>query len=295
MKTAEVLHGALVIDKPQGPTSFKALRTAQRALGQKTAGHAGTLDPMATGVLVGLFGDARKLSDYLMAADKSYDALVVFGAETDTLDAEGEVVVRSEPPANLASALEEILPEFIGEVSQVPPRYSALKRDGESYMSRARRGEVFEIPARTVECHAIEILELGPDRARLRVDCGKGYYIRALARDLGHRLGGHAHLGALRRLRVGRFSVEQGVAPELARPENLIPIRQLTDLPEIKLSWSEARALGYGQTLAPPKETFDKVALAIAPTGVPVALVELAKGRLRVRRGFNVDISGESD
>lgn len=288
------LHGALILDKPRGPTSFKAMRTAQRVLGVRTAGHGGTLDPMASGVLVVLIGEATKLSALVMDHDKVYQAEITFGVGTDTLDAEGAVTaeVGVEPGAVTRERLEAVLPRFVGDVMQVPPRYSALKVGGRTHMSRARAGEEFAVEARPARCDFIEILALEPPRVRLEVTCGKGYYVRSLARDVGQALGLPAHLSALRRTRVGSFDLARAVAPEEATPEALLPIpKMLPDLTNLRVSAADRRALQVGRPiLAPPGFDLPR-ALAISEDDEPVALVvpledERGPLRLKVKRGF---------
>jgi tRNA pseudouridine55 synthase len=293
------LHGAVVLDKPAGPTSFRAMRTAQRRLGQRTAGHGGTLDPMASGVLVVLLGEATKLSALVMDHDKSYEAEIRLGIATDTLDAEGTVTAEAPVPESaLARAhLEGLLPRFVGEVMQVPPRYSALKVDGKSHMSRARAGEDFEVKARLVRCSGLELLERLPAGFRLRVDCGKGYYVRSLARDLGEALGVPAHLAALRRTRVGAFGLAAAVPPEAVEARHVISIRDmLPDLARLVVRGADLQALRAGRTLIAPEGFAAPRALALTEDGEPVALVvpvdppaaPTEGRRLKVQRGFQV-------
>ncbi len=302
------VHGALVIDKAKGMTSFSAMRLAQRALRQKTAGHAGTLDPMATGVLVVLLGEATKLSNLLMDHDKVYEAEVTLGVATDTLDAEGAVTAEAPVPALTEAAIGAALTGFVGHHTQVPPRYSALKKDGKTHMSRARAGEDFEVEARPSVCFGLDLLAYHPgDRPRLclRVHCGKGYYVRSLARDLGVALGTVAHLSALRRTRVGAFSITQAVEPTSADVSHLVPIPDC--VPQLTRIVASGRLLddlrcgrttfipiqpgsaptSVEQTLEPGSTT----ALALTPEGAPVALVTsqaTGDGRLRIKvaRGF---------
>jgi len=302
------VHGALVIDKAKGMTSFSAMRLAQRALGQKTAGHAGTLDPMATGVLVVLLGEATKLSNLLMDHDKVYEAEVTLGVGTDTLDAEGVVTAEAPVPPLDEGTIVAALTGFVGRHTQVPPRYSALKKDGKTHMSRARAGEDFEVEARPSLCLGLDLLAYHPgDRPRLclRVHCGRGYYVRSLARDLGARLGTVAHLSALRRTRVGAFSIAQAVEPASASESHLVPIPDcVPQLTRIVASGRLLDDLRCGRTTfipVPPGspttdveqtlESESTTTLALTPEGAPVALVtSQATGdgrlRLKVTRGF---------
>lgn len=289
-------HGALVLDKPSGPTSFKAMRIAQRALGEKTAGHGGTLDPMASGVLVVLLGEGTKLSAQVMDHTKSYDAEIRLGVATDTLDAEGEVTAQAPvPPAALERAtIEALLPRFVGDVLQVPPRYSALKVDGRTNMSRARAGEDFDVAPRPAHCIALTLLEILPAGFRLRVDCGKGYYVRSLARDLGEALGVPSHLAALRRTRVGAFGLERAVAPEAVTSAAVIAIPDmLPELTQIVVAGADLAALRAGRTVLAPVGFEASLALAVTPERLPVALVVPTDAggppRLKVQRGFALE------
>ena len=287
------IDGALVLDKPSGPTSFAAMRAAQRRLGQRDAGHGGTLDPMASGVLVVLLGEATKLSALVMDHTKTYEAEVRLGIATDTLDAEGAITERLEVPASALepARIEALLPSFVGEVMQVPPRYSALKVQGRSHMSRARAGEDFEVAARPASCLGLTLIEMKPTGFTLRIECAKGYYVRSLARDLGAALGVPAHLAALRRTRVGAFDLAVATLPDAALPEHVIPIpRMLPELPQLVVAGAELAALRAGRTIAAPPGFGAARALALDPDGAPVALVvplgDGAPPRLKVQRGF---------
>ncbi len=206
-------HGVLVVDKPAGPTSHDVVARVRRALGTRAVGHAGTLDPAATGVLVVAVGEATKLVAYLTAEDKAYRARILLGAQTDTLDAEGTVTERTPVPEGLdRPRVEAAAQRFIGVIEQRAPLVSAIKQGGRPLHERVRRGEVVEAPVRQVVVRAIDVLEVGPDTIELAVRCGKGFYVRALARDLAHALGTSGHLCALRRTESGRFALE-GATP----------------------------------------------------------------------------------
>ena len=209
-KRGRVLDGVLLLDKPVGLSSNHALQRAKRAMDAQKAGHTGTLDPLATGLLPVCFGEATKFSSDLLEADKTYEADVLFGITTDTGDAEGEVLVRH--PVEFKQAdLEAVLPRFRGPISQIPPMYSALKRDGKPLYELARQGIEVERAARNVIIHELLLLELSGDRCRLRVTCSKGTYIRTLAEDIGKALGCGAHLTALRRTAVGSLRIDDAV------------------------------------------------------------------------------------
>lgn len=201
----------LLIDKPAGPTSFGVVRVVRRITGYRRVGHGGTLDPFATGLLVVGLGAATRLMRFVAEGEKTYEAEVVFGAETDSEDSTGEVVRRSDHQPG-PEEIRRALPGFTGRIRQVPPRLSAVHVGGERSYRRARRGEDVEPEAREVEVHALELLGYDPGRARIRVRCGGGTYIRALARDLGRELASAAHLATLRRTATGPFDAGQSIA-----------------------------------------------------------------------------------
>jgi tRNA pseudouridine55 synthase len=201
------------VDKPEGMTSFDVVARVRRATGCRRVGHGGTLDPFATGVLVVGIGPATRLMRYLSEGRKVYEATVRFGAETDSEDLTGKIVLKNDhipSPEEIRAAL----PAFTGLISQVPPRLSAVHIDGERSYRRARRGEDVEPPAREVQIHAVEFLGGEGGEARIRVECGGGTYIRSLARDLARALGAAAHLSALRRVQVGPFGIDQALTPD---------------------------------------------------------------------------------
>lgn len=215
-RRGQVLDGVLLLDKPEGLSSNHALQRAKRALDARKAGHTGTLDPFATGLLVCCLGRATKIAGLMLEADKVYEATMAWGEETDSGDLTGEVIARA-PEGFIgieAEQLEAVLPAFRGEIEQIPPMYSALKRDGRPLYEYARQGIELERPPRSVTIHELTVLSCEPMQARLRVHCSKGTYIRTLAQDIGRQLGCRAHLTALRRTRVGPFDLADGVALE---------------------------------------------------------------------------------
>lgn len=253
------VSGMLIVDKPAGPTSHDVVARVRKRLSVK-AGHTGTLDPQATGVLLVCLGGATRLVRFLQHADKSYECTVRFGWETDTYDAEGEPV--GEPVAVTEPSRErvtEVVAAFVGDVEQVPPVYSAKKIRGEPSYRRVRRGEEVEHEPVRVRIDAIEVLEVQADRVRLRVDCGPGTYVRTLAVDIGRKLGCPAHLHALRRTRVGRFGLERAV--ELDRIEALDreelqamlvpPAEMLADWPGVVVDRVGVQALQHGSMVEP--------------------------------------------
>jgi tRNA pseudouridine55 synthase len=212
--------GIFTVDKPAGPSSFRMVQLVRRAVRIKKTGHAGTLDPFATGLLVICSGrQATRLISQLMAGDKVYEATMLLGVETTTQDPEGEVIARQPVVGVTPARVEKCLAGFIGAQDQVPPIYSALKHKGKPLYHYARQGIEIERAPRRVTISAIECLDLGPETIRIKVCCGKGTYIRTLAADIGRALGCGAHLTALRRLSSGFFSVADAVdGAELSDP-----------------------------------------------------------------------------
>jgi tRNA pseudouridine55 synthase len=246
-----VTRGFLVVDKPGGITSNQVVGEVKRATGVKKVGHAGTLDPMATGVLVLAVGNVTRLIKYLLDQPKEYVATALFGVETDTLDAEGAVLSR-EPMDIEQTDVVGIVPRFVGTISQVPPMVSALKKDGQRLYELARAGEVVERDARQVEVYELEILSVGPPpypEVEFRVVCGKGTYVRSLADDMASALGGAAHLTALRRTRIGSLRASQGVTiDDMQNWESyfLTPAEAMSDLPAVTVDAETALGVRNG-------------------------------------------------
>ncbi len=248
------VDGVLLLDKAQAITSNGALQSARRLYNALKAGHTGTLDPLATGLLPLCFGEATKFAGELLDADKSYDALVRLGVTTDTADAEGRVL-EARPVAVTRQQVETVLQGFRGEIMQVPPMHSALKRDGKPLYEYARAGIELERQPRRVTIHAIRLLAFETDTISMSVDCSKGTYIRTLAEDVGRLLGCGAHLAALRRTRIGALSLDRAVTlAELAalslpeRDARLAPADSLLlDLPAAELGEIDAARLAHGQ------------------------------------------------
>ena len=212
-KVRRVVNGIILLDKPLGLTSNAALQKVRWLLNAEKAGHTGSLDPLATGVLPLCFGEATKFSQYLLDADKGYETVMQLGVTTTTADAEGDVLERK--PVDVSEAqLQAVLPQFRGAQQQVPPMYSALKRDGQPLYKLARAGEVVEREPRSVTIARLELLALDGDKARLSVACSKGTYIRTLAEDIGNALGCGAHVAELRRTQAGPFDLSRTVTLE---------------------------------------------------------------------------------
>ena len=257
------LDAALLLDKPVGLSSNAALQAAKRLFRAAKAGHAGTLDPLASGLLLVLFGDATKYAGLLLEADKVYLAVLRLGATTTTGDAEGEVTVRR-PVAVSATQIEAVLTRFRGKISQMPPMYSALKFEGRPLYALAREGKTVERRPREVVIHALELVSLREELLELRVRCSKGTYVRSLAEDIGTALGTGAHLAALRRTSVGALSLSGATSlealeamTEAERERKLLPLdAMLRDLPRLECAADQEARFRNGQAIeigaAPP-------------------------------------------
>jgi tRNA pseudouridine55 synthase len=247
-----MIDGGLLLDKPVGITSNRALQQAKKLLGARKAGHAGTLDPLASGLLILLFGEATKLAAHLLDDDKEYLATVKLGEKTTTADAEGELI-ETRPVAVSAAGLARVLQAFKGEIEQVPPMHSALKRGGVPLYELARKGTTVAREARRVRIGDLDIINFRPPYLEIRVACSKGTYVRTLAEDIGEALGTCAHLAALRRTGSGRFRVEDAVTLEAlssAGPRPLLPLAaMLSGLPRAELDASQEARFRNGQSL----------------------------------------------
>ncbi|MFG6176095.1 tRNA pseudouridine(55) synthase TruB [Halomonas sp. THAF12] len=251
------VNGVLLLDKPQGASSNHALQRARRLFQAQKAGHTGTLDPMATGLLPVCFGEATKFSAFLLDADKTYRTRVELGTITDSGDAEGEVVERREVPRLEEADLCGVLERFTGHIEQVPPMYSALKHQGRKLYELAREGKTVERAVRHVTVYDARLLAFEGHAFELEVRVSKGTYIRTLAEDIGEALGCGAHISALRRLATGPFGVEGMLTPEAlealpdqaAREGVLLPVDVLVaDLPRLALDEQAASRLLHGQS-----------------------------------------------
>lgn len=299
MPPRPTIHGWLVLDKPLGLTSTQALGRVRKLVGGSKAGHGGTLDPLATGLLPLAFGEATKLIPHIMDGVKEYEFTVHWGEARSTDDAEGEVVATHAHRPD-AISIQNALPAFHGVIEQKPPAYSAIKLDGERAYDLARSGEVVDIPARPVEIKSFELLAVpDADHAQFRVMCGKGTYVRSLARDLAMALGTCGYVSALRRTRVGGFTINDSVTIEqlqaLAEQGNastaLLPIADAArDMPQLSLLPAEAERLRRGQgVLIRPQHgrLYEETTILASCQNVPVAIVEPVAGEFRVVRGFS--------
>ena len=298
-KKGEDINGWLIVDKPRDMGSTDVVNMTRRMFNAKKNGHAGTLDPFATGVLPVAFGEATKLLPMVTDGQKEYEFVLQWGAETNTGDSEGEIVSRCEKIPCRKDIL-AVLPQFIGEVIQVPPAFSAIKINGQRAYDLARRGEDVAIPERKVEIYALELLEELPDcQARFRVTCSKGTYVRTLGRDLARKLGTLGYLQELRRTKCGKFSLEDTILLENLKKvvhtdtlkEFLLPlITSLRDIAVLAVSEADAAKLRLGQGLSPKNYDIDnltgKQAVAVFESS-PAAIVRIDERKISPVRVFN--------
>ena len=298
-KKGKDITGWLILDKPRDIGSTQAVNLTRRWFDAKKNGHCGTLDPFATGVLPIAFGEATKLIPLVTEGRKVYEFVVQWGAATNTGDSEGEVCAVSEKIPN-RNEIRAVLSDFIGEITQVPPAYSAIKINGQRAYALARAGQEVEMPERIVEIYALELLEeLSGGQARLRVECSKGTYVRTLGQDMALRLGTVGHLRELRRLKCGNFSLDDAIKLENLKnmvhseaPERvLLPlITSLRDIAVIAVTEADAAKLAKGQSVSP--RSYD-VSLLIGKEAIAVcgdkaaALVRIDERRIAPVRVFN--------
>src|ERR1041385_7848456 len=298
------VHGWIVLDKPVGMTSTHAVSVIKRLFTAKRAGHAGTLDPLASGILPLALGEATKTVPFVMDGRKRYRFTVRWGEERDTDDAEGRVVATSDERPT-ADAIRAVLPRFIGTIAQVPPRFSAIKIAGERAYDIARDGEEVELEARPVEVERLEIVETpDADHPVFTALCGKGTYVRALARDIGRLLGCHGHVSALRRTAVGSFTepdlmtlekleslCHRAAAGEVNLADALMPVATaLDDIPAMAVSRADAARLQRGQAvlLRGRGAPVFSGTLYVTVSGQLLALAELDRGEIVPKRVFNL-------
>ena len=292
------VDGWLILDKPVGMTSTQAVSRLKRIFNAKKAGHAGTLDPLASGILPVAFGEATKTVPFVQDGEKAYRFTVKWGVETNTDDTEGHPV-RESAARPTREAVMAALPKFTGEIMQVPPAFSAIKVDGERAYDLARDGEKVELAARRIEIHALDLVSFSAEEAVLEARCGKGTYVRAIARDLGRELGCLGHVTALRRTRVGPFHEADAVplqalldAPERAFDALLSVEAGLAELDCVVVDRNAAARLRRGQSIIlrgrdAPAEGVEAYA---ACGGVPVAFGTVQGGELVPSRVFNLEV-----
>ena len=278
------ISGALVVDKPVGMTSHDVVQAIRNGTGLRRAGHTGTLDPRASGVLVILVGPAVRLSEYVSASDKRYQAIIRLGGSTDTFDAEG-LVTPTKDPVNVTEAqFEEALQTFVGEIEQTPPPYSAVKVQGRKAYEMAREGEEVELAPRKITVHHLEVLEWAPPEVVIDVHCSSGTYVRSLANDLGVMLGCGAYLVGLRRTKSGRFSLRDSVPLRKLQEaftagnwyQYLIPAAEaLGDWPAVELNPDEVEGVRHGHRVKVVGEPTETKVRGVSTQGELVALMEI--------------------
>jgi len=297
----DAVDGLLLLDKPAGMTSNRALQTVRRLLNAAKAGHTGSLDPAATGMLPLCFGEATKVCAYLLDADKSYRVVARLGSATDTGDAEGREIETAPVPVMAASDWDRLLQEFVGESMQVPPMYSALKKDGKRLYELARRGETVEREPRRIQIGEIQLLEATDRRLVFRVTCSKGTYVRTLVEDIGKRAGTVAHTASLHRESVGPFRSEDMVdlgAVEAWAGQDMAALRAgllradeaLQGLPEIRVDAGDMARYRDGQAVCSGRETALGLVRVYGPDDEFLGVGERVPGdRLVPRRVFKTE------
>ncbi|ARN80304.1 tRNA pseudouridine(55) synthase TruB [Methylocystis bryophila] len=289
-----VVDGWVVLDKPVGMTSTQAVSRLKRVYNAKKAGHAGTLDPLASGILPVAFGEATKTVPFVQDGEKSYLFTVRWGAETNTDDSDGEIVETSEARPE-RQAIEALLGQFTGDIQQVPPQFSAIKIAGERAYDLAREGEIVELQPRRVTIHRLVIIEHLGDETKLQMDCGKGAYVRAIARDLGRLLGCFGHVTELRRTRVGPFVEDDAfgfeeIEAEDGAGEAMLSVEAgLAELPCVVVDRDAAARLRRGGSLIlRGRDAPIGGVVYAACAGTPIAFGEVVEGALEPSRVFNL-------
>ncbi|MGH6908805.1 MAG: tRNA pseudouridine(55) synthase TruB [Phenylobacterium sp.] len=305
-RKGDAVSGWICLDKPYDLTSTHAVGRIRRIFNAQKAGHAGTLDPLATGILPIALGEATKTVAFMVDADKAYRFTIAWGRTTATLDREGETIAESDVRPS-AAEVEAELPRFVGEISQVPPAYSAIKVDGERSYDLARAGAAVELAPRIVTVHAARVAEVpDADHITLEIECGKGTYVRAICRDLADALGACGHVSDLRRTRVGPFSDKTAVTLELLedlghkarQSELLLPVETaLDDIPELAVTDKDAFRLKQGRSIVLVPRQVETVKARLKPGsrtvsamlgGKVIALCEMRAGRLEPSRVFHL-------
>lgn len=280
------MFGLLNLNKPPGVTSRDVVNQVQRLVKPHKVGHAGTLDPLATGVLVVCVGPATRLMEYVQRMPKRYLGAFLLGRQSETEDVEGDVEVLENPPVPTREQLERILPQFLGEILQTPPAFSALKLQGRRAYELARKGAAVELAPRPVAIHELAVLSYDYPNLLLDIRCGSGTYVRSLGRDLARSLGTQAVMSALERRAIGAFRVEEAISPAALTPENLAahlqpPQLALSDLPTIIVNADEREHFRHGRTIANRFGLASSEAAAVDEQGQLVAVARNVAGLLR--------------
>ncbi|MGC6517337.1 MAG: tRNA pseudouridine(55) synthase TruB [Candidatus Puniceispirillaceae bacterium] len=290
------LHGWLVLDKPVGISSAAAVGIIKRAFGGIKAGHGGTLDPLASGILPIALGEATKTTSYAMGAEKSYEFEVLWGQQTATDDSEGAVIATSDKRPT-AAQIDAILPNFTGLIEQIPPAYSAVKVKGRRAYAIARHSdETPELAPRQIQIDELRLLDITSDSARFATTCGKGTYIRSLARDMALSLGTVGHVSALRRTKVGQFSLKNAISLDFfenlrdsaaASPYVMPVLAALDDIPALSITPEEAQKLRFGQLLSVRPDMTDSIYKAVCD-GALIALIKAHDTGIKPVRVFHI-------
>lgn len=310
-KKGDAISGWVNLDKPYDFGSTQAVGRVRRIFNAQKAGHAGTLDPLATGILPIALGEATKTVSFLMDADKAYRFTIEWGRTTASFDREGATTATSDvrpTPEQVAA----VLPEFIGDILQVPPAFSAVKVDGERAYDLARAGETVELKAREISIYSARVVDApDADHVEIAVECGKGTYVRAIVRDIAERLGACAHVSALRRTRVGPFDEDSAITLELLEDlghkarclEALLPVETaLDDIPELAVTTEDAFKLKQGRPIVLVPRQVEALKARLSPGtrtvsamegGSIVALCEMRAGKLEPSRVFHLEKSGD--
>ena len=284
--------GFLNVDKPLGLTSHDVVSRVRRVFGLKKVGHAGTLDPLATGVLIVCVGGVTRLSEYVMHQTKTYRAHITLGAQTTTYDAEGEQTPVADPSHLTQHQVEAVLPRFTGDIQQVPPIYSAIKKGGKKLYEMARAGEDVQPEPRAVTIHALHIVQWGNPEFVLDITCGSGTYIRSLAHDIGQTLGVGGYLSGLVRTSSGAFRIDEAVDLETLQDSDdphqyLVPPRKaLSGFPAVNLTSAQVEEVSHGRTPGPTDAPDETLAFAYAPAGDFVAILRASRGNWRPHKVF---------
>ena len=310
-KKGEAVSGWINLDKPYDFGSTQAVGRTRRIFNAQKAGHAGTLDPLATGVLPIALGEATKTVSFLMDADKAYRFTIEWGRSTASFDREGATTATSDVRPTRAQ-VEAVLPDFVGDILQVPPAFSAIKVDGERAYDLARAGETVELKASEVSIYAARVIAApDADHVEIEVECGKGTYVRAIVRDIAEKLGACAHVSALRRTRVGPFGEDSAITLELLEDlghkarcsEALLPVETaLDDIPELAVTAEDAFKLKQGRPIVLVPRQVEALKARLTPGtrtvsamegGSLVALCEMRAGKLEPSRVFHLNQSGD--
>jgi tRNA pseudouridine55 synthase len=281
------ISGVLVVDKPVGMTSHDVVQAIRTGTGLRRAGHTGTLDPRASGVLVILVGPAVRLSEFVSASDKRYQAIIRLGSTTDTFDADGKLTQSNLPVNVTEEQFEKVLNTFVGEIEQTPPPYSAVKVQGRKAYELAREGEEVDLAPRKITVHHLEVLEWAPPEVVIDVHCSSGTYVRSLANDLGNALGCGAYLVGLRRTKSGRFSLREATPLRKLQEsfhagnwyQYLIPAAEaLAEWPAIELNPDDVENVRHGHRVRAGKDAKPGMVRGVSTQGELVALMELVTG-----------------